>query len=268
MVEASPGLDNPAIADGLSEDRWLGGRLALVQPRRGHRVGTDGALLAAAAGMPEGRIADVGAGVGAVGLAIIRQSARAFAYLIEVDPELARLAGINATRNGLEGRARVLRLDVLKPRERREAGLQDEAADCVVTNPPFFEGGTVRVSPDEGRARAHVFSPAEAGAGLASWTRACLAILAPGGRFIMIHRPDALAPILAAAENRLGALVLLPVHPSAGGAGAHRLIVSGVKGSKAPLRIAPALILHEANGRLTPEADAIHRGEKLIDWGA
>ena len=41
-----------------------------------------------------------------------------------------------------------------------------------------------------------------------------------------------------------------------------------MKGSKAPLRIAPALILHEADGRLTSEADAIHRGEALIDWGA
>jgi tRNA1(Val) A37 N6-methylase TrmN6 len=267
MVEASPGLETPAIADGLTEDRWLGGRLALVQPRRGHRVGTDGALLAAAAGTPEGRIADVGAGVGAVGLALIRQSAQAFADLIEVDPELARLAEINAARNGLEGRARVLRLDVLKPSERREAGLSDEAADCVVTNPPFFERGTVRVSPDARRVRAHVFSPEEAGATLANWIRACLAILAPGGRFVMIHRPDSLASILAAAENRLGALALLPVHPSAG-AGAHRLIVSGAKGSKAPLRIAPALILHEADGRLTTEVDAIHRGEKLIDWGA
>jgi tRNA1(Val) A37 N6-methylase TrmN6 len=267
MVEASPALKNPVIADGLTEDRWLGGRLALVQPRRGHRVGTDAALLAAAAGTPEGRIADVGAGVGAVGLALIRQSARAFADLIEIDPDLARLAGINAARNGLEGRARVLRLDVLKPSERREAGLPDEAADCVVTNPPFFERGTVRVSPDPRRVRAHVFLPGEAGATLGNWIRACLATLAPGGRFIMIHRPDALAPILAVTETRLGALALLPVHPSAG-AGAHRLIVSGVKGSKAPLRIAPALILHEADGRLTAEADAIHRGERLIDWGA
>ena len=82
----------------------------------------------------------------------------------------------------------------------------------------------------------------------------------------MIHRPDALGAILAAIENRLGALALLPVHPSAG-ASAHRLIVSGVKGSKAPLRIAAALILHEADGRLTARADAIHRGDASIDWG-
>lgn len=252
--------------DGVTIDRWLGGRLVLVQPKGGHRVGTDAALLAAAAGTPAGRIADVGAGVGAVGLALAQRSGRACADLIEIDPDLARIAEINAERNGLQGRARVLRLDVLEARERREAGLADEMADCVVTNPPFFEPGTVRVSPDGGRARAHVLPPVERGATLAAWLRASLALLKPGGFFAMIHRPDALATILAAVENRLGAVALLPVHPSAS-AGAHRLLIAGVKGSRAPLRIAPALILHEADGRLTPQADAIHRGEAPIDWG-
>ena len=50
-------------------------------------------------------------------------------------------------------------------------------------------------------------------------------------------------------------------------ASAHRLLVAGVKGSKAPLRLAPGLVLHGADGRLTPEADALHRGQALIDWG-
>ena len=267
MPDPPPGLESDPIAGGLTEDRWLGGRLALVQPKGGHRVGTDAALLAAASGTPEGRIADVGAGVGAVGLALAQRSERAFADLIEFDPDLARLAEINAARNGLKARARVLRLDVLKSGERRAAGLVDEMSGCVVTNPPFFEPGTVRVSPNPGRAAAHVFQPDEGGAALEAWIRSSLALLAPGGRFVMIHRPDALGAILAAIENRLGALALLAVHPAAG-ARAHRLLISGVKGSKAPLRIAPALILHEADGRLTAEADAIHRGEALVDWGA
>jgi tRNA1(Val) A37 N6-methylase TrmN6 len=261
-----PRLEDPAIADRLTEDRWLGGRLMLVQPRRGHRVGTDAALLVAAAGTPEGRIVDVGAGVGAVGLALAKRSALASADLIELDPELARLAESNAARNGLQARTRVLRLDALNPRERREAGLVDEAGDCVVTNPPFFEAKAVRASPDEGKARAHVLPRAEAGATLAGWIQASVAILAPGGRFVMIHRPDALSVILAAIGSRLGAVALLPVHPTIG-ASAHRLLVSGVKGSKAPLRLAPGLILHQADGRLTPEADAIHRGDAPIDWG-
>jgi tRNA1(Val) A37 N6-methylase TrmN6 len=266
MPDPPAGLEREPDANGLTVDRWLGGRLALVQPKSGHRAGTDAALLAAAAGRPEGRIADVGAGVGAVGLALACRSVGAFADLIEIDPDLARLAGINAGRNGLQARARVFTLDVLKARERRAAGLADETADCVVTNPPFFKPGTVRVSPNPGRAAAHVFPPKEGGATLEAWIRASLALLAPGGRFVMIHRPDALASILAAVERRLGALALLPVHPMKN-AGAHRLLVSGVKGSKAPLSIAPALILHRADGRLTDEVDAIHRGEALLAWG-
>jgi tRNA1(Val) A37 N6-methylase TrmN6 len=265
MPEPSPRLESAASADGLTEDLWLGGRLMLTQPKRGHRVGTDAALLVAAAGTLEGRIIDVGAGVGAIGLALAQRNPLASVDLVEVDPGLARLAESNAARNGLGARARALRLDMLNPKERREAGLV-ESASCVVTNPPFFDAHAVRASPDEGKARAHVLAHAESGATLADWIQASLAILAPGGRFLMIHRPDALGAILAAIGNRLGALALLPVHPAIG-ASAHRLLVSGVKGSKAPLRLAPGLLLHGADGRLTAEADAIHRGERLIDWG-
>ena len=266
MAELADGGDAGSQPDGLSCDAWLGGRLTLVQPRRGHRAGTDAALLAAAADFPEGRFADVGAGVGSVALAILRRFPRVSADLVEIDPELAALAAGNAERNRLAERARILRLDVCDARARREAGLADDEAEAVVTNPPFFDAGAVRISPDRARARAHVFAGETGAAPLVGWIRACLAILRPGGRLVMIHRPDALTAILAAAENRLGALALLPVHPRAGVA-AHRLLVSGVKGSKAPLRIAPGLVLHEASGRLTAEADAIHRGEALIDWG-
>jgi tRNA1(Val) A37 N6-methylase TrmN6 len=266
MPDPSAQPESASTVGGLTEDGWLGGRLMLLQPKRGHRVGTDAALLVAGAGMPEGRVVDVGAGVGAVGLALAERVPLASADLVELDPELAQLAESNAAHNGLQARTRILRLDVLSSRERREAGLADASADCVVTNPPFFDARAVRASPDEGKARARVLAGAEARATLADWIQASLAILAPGGRFVMIHRPDALALILAAIGSRLGALALLPVHPVAN-ASAHRLLVSGVKGSKAPLRLAPALVLHGPDSRLTPEADAIHRGERLIEWG-
>ncbi len=250
----------------MSHDSWLHGKLTLAQPRRGHRVGSDAILLSASVDIASGRLIDVGTGVGAVGLAIASRSPGALADLIEIDSGLAEIAAANAARNGLADRVRVARADVLDARARRAAGLADEAADLLVTNPPFFEPGAVRASPDAAKARAHVFSADAGGAPLTAWIRACLALLRPGGRFAMIHRPEALAEILAAVENRLGALALLPVHPRIG-ASAHRILISGVKGSKAPLRIAPALVLHEADGRLTAEADALHRGERLLAWG-
>ena len=124
----------------VSCDAWLGGRLdSLAQPRRGHRVGSDAALLAAAVDLADGRLVDAGAGVGAVGLAILIRRERGVADLVEIDPKLARIAAGNAARSGLEERVRVVEADIFNARARRAAGLADEAADLVVTNPPFFD---------------------------------------------------------------------------------------------------------------------------------
>jgi tRNA1(Val) A37 N6-methylase TrmN6 len=254
-----------------SHDALLGGRLTIRQPTAGHRVGSDAVLLAAAAPTNGvARLVDVGSGVGAVGLAILQRSPEASADLVEADAGLAGFARENAALNGLQDRAYVRSVDIFEARARRAVGLADAAADLVVTNPPFFEARAVRASPDARRAKAHVFTPAgpeqAERAPLEAWIVASLALLRPGGRFILIHRPEALAPILASFGRRIGAVAILPVHPRAEAA-AHRILVAGVKGARAPTRILPGLILHEASGAFTPFAEAIHRGEALIDWG-
>ncbi len=100
---------------------------------------------------------------------------------------------------------------------------------------------------------------------LAEWVRACLVLLAPGGALAMIHRAAALTQCLAAVEGRLGAAVtILPILPRAGEP-AVRILLRGVKGSKAPLTLLAPLVLHEADGQFTPQADAIHRGEATIN---
>ena len=55
----------------FTEDAVLGGKLLLKQPRRGHRFGHDALLLAAACpARARERVVDLGAGVGAAGLAL------------------------------------------------------------------------------------------------------------------------------------------------------------------------------------------------------
>ena len=234
-------------------DAIAGLGLTLRQKSGGHRVGLDAVLLAAAAsGPPALRIVDVGAGVGSVGLALARLDPGAWVDLVEIDAETAALAEANARANGLT--ARVVCADVLSPPARRAAGLADGAADLVATNPPFYDSATARISPDPARARAHALT-----ATLADWLRASLALLAPGGRFAMIHRADALPEIYAGLGQRLGGVGVRPVHPHAD-ADAIRVLVTGVKGSRAPTRLLPSLALHEADGRATPAAAAIHAG--------
>src|SRR5580692_7435772 len=102
----------PLPAD-VSEDAVLGGRLILRQPRRGHRFGHDAILLAAAtAAQPGERAVDLGAGVGAAGLALARRIAGVAVTLVEVDSDLAALAADNAARNGLSSAVRAVCLDV------------------------------------------------------------------------------------------------------------------------------------------------------------
>jgi len=272
MADLAPGdSERQDAQQGESEtscDALLNGRIKLHQPRKGHRAGTDAILLAAAAPAAiKGLALDIGAGVGTAGLILASRCPALCLGLIENDAELVSLAQGNLRLNGLEGRGHVHEADIFSGASRRAAGLKPEMAALVMTNPPYADPGRSRVSPLASKRSAHVMP--EAGgkndiAPLTAWIRACLALLAPGGTFLMIHRPEALPDILAAAGKRIGGVSLLPVYPQAGKS-ANRIILSGKKGSRAPLLIVPSLVL-QAEGKFTAQAEAIHRGEALIDW--
>src|SRR6476619_5769484 len=95
--------------DGLTEDAFLGGKLRLRQPKSGHRAGHDAMLLAAATPARSGdRVVDLGAGVGAAGLALAKRVAGTGLVLVEIDPALAALARGNAASNGIAAETIVL----------------------------------------------------------------------------------------------------------------------------------------------------------------
>ena len=81
----------------------------------------------------------------------------------------------------------------------------------------------------------------------------------------MIHRPDSLPALLAACEGRFGDVTVLPVH-ARGQEPAIRILLRGIKGSRAPFRLAPPLVLHEEDGRFSAAAEAIHRDLAAIVW--
>lgn len=243
-------------------DAFLGGRLQLHQPRAGHRAGTDAILLAAAVPANSvGLAIDSGAGIGAAGLAAALAAPALRLALLEREPHLAALARTNVKANRLEDRASVAEADLLSRESCRAAGLEREAADLVLTNPPFLSPEKVRISPDAAKKTAHVIGPG----GLDAWISACFALLRPGGTFLMIHRADALQEILHALSPGAGALVVLPIHPSADRA-ATRILIRALKGRRTPLVLAPPLVLHDANGAFIPQAEALHRGEARIEW--
>jgi tRNA1(Val) A37 N6-methylase TrmN6 len=252
----------PAEArSGLTENAVLGGRLLLRQPARGHRVGHDAILLAAACpARPGERVVDLGAGVGAAGLALALRVPGTTVTLVEIDAALAALANDNAQRNGLAERVRAVTLDVAAPpRAFAAAGLAPESVARVLMNPPFNDPARQRGSPDLARRRAHV-APRAA---LAVWVRTAARLLRPRGTLSLVWRADGLADVLAALAPGFGAVTVLPVHPRPDQP-AIRVLVRAAKASRAPLSLLPALLLNDASGVPTAAAEAVLRsGEAL-----
>ncbi len=251
--------DSDVVTDAL-----LDGRLVLRQPRRGHRAGTDAVLLAAACSVKPGDVlVDVGSGVGTVGLALALREAQVTGFLIDNDPFVSALAQENCRLNRLDARIAAVTADLFDAAARRSVGLLDERANIVVTNPPFFVGTEMRASPDPAKARAYTLRRGTETLAHAEWLHAAASLLAPKGRFYAIHRPEALPALLSACEGRLGAVVLVPIYARSDGP-AIRVLMSGIKGSRAGTRIGRPFLLHGPDGRFTPEAEAVHRGEAQL----
>ena len=239
----------------VTEDAVLGGRLVLRQPRKGHRVGHDAILLAAAcSARSRHRMIELGAGVGAAGLAVARRVDDLKLTLVEVDPALAALARENAERNGLAERTCVICLDVTaSPADFAVAGLSAHGeADHVLMNPPFNPAHNP--SPDHSRRLAH----AVADETLPRWLEVAAWLLRPTGVLTLIWRADGLDAVLAALAAAFGGLRILPIHPKPD-APAIRVLVRAVKESRAPLALLPGFALTDGLGRPTPAAEAVMR---------
>jgi len=247
------------VTEGFSDDRLLGGRVRLKQPKAGYRAAIDPVLLAAAVPAGVGEVVlDVGTGAGAAALCLATRSPSCRVVGIERQRGLARLAAENAAANGLDDRVALLVGDLMRPPPRLAPG----SFDHVMANPPHHEAGRAEPSPDAAKAAAAV----EGEADLAAWIGFCLRMAKPRGSVTLVHRADRLDAILAQLHGKAGGTVVFPLWPDAsGGRPARRLIVQARKGSAAPAVLSPGLALHEADGRYTAGAEAILRDAEAIE---
>lgn len=229
-------------------DAFHRGRFHIVQPLGGgHRSGVDAMLLAALVDADRPiRVADLGAGAGAAGMAVASRIDAADVVLVERSSQMADFARRSIAlpeNSGCAARMRVLQADVaLSGKARVAAGLEDEVYDHVIMNPPFNDAGDRR-TPDPLKAEAHAMSDGLFDA----WIRTAGAIMKPGGQLSLIARPQSVADIIAACGRRFGGLEITPLHPRPG-ENAVRILVTGIKGSRARLSFRAPLVVHAGEG--------------------
>ena len=248
-----------------SVDAFLGGRINVVQPRGGHRAGSDAVFLAAAVpARADERVLDVGAGVGVAGLCLLARVPRLEVTAVEIDEDLCALADKNAERNGVSANFTIINADVMgSAKAYRDSGLVREGYDHVIANPPFYAEGSVRAAPDKGRATAHVMNAG----GLSAWVRFLATFTSAKGQITMIHRAECLGELLGLLEPGFGDLTVFPLFPKRSDP-ASRIIVQGRKGSRAGIKLLQGLVLHQADGSYTEAAEAVLRGGEALPLGS
>lgn len=236
----------------------MGGRVKVMQPARGYRIGMDGALLAAAcAGLnPRGRALELGCGVGGALLSLKARCPDLGLTGIEREGDYARLARGNVILNGFED-VSVIDGDI-------GAGWKAfslERFDLVFSNPPYFDDPDTLRPPHDAKRPAWI-----ADDGLAVWLSFALAAVRDGGDIVFIHRADRLGDLLGGLSGKAGSFMIRPIQPFADKE-AKRVLVRAQRLGKAPLRLLPPLVLHDGGERKHTEAvEAILRGEEVLGW--
>ncbi len=240
----------------VSDDTLLDGRVALRQPAAGFRTAIDPVLLAATVEAAPGEtVLDAGCGVGPAALCLAVRLTEVHVTGLDRDPGLVDIAGRNAAATGVSDRVGFVCGDVAAP----PLPVAPESFDHVIANPPHLESGGGRDSPHPGKRAATV----ETDIALGGWLTACIRLVRHKGSVTLIHRADRLDAVLAEARGRLGGLVVFPLWPGAAKP-AKRVIVRGRKGVATPLRLAPGLVLHEADGAFTAAAEAVLRHARAL----
>jgi len=249
-----------AAPGGTTCDGFLDGRLQILQPTDGYRAATDPVFLAASVPAKTGQsVLELGCGAGVASLCLGWRVRGLQLVGVEVQPDYAELAELNALRNEIP--LSVIRADItnLPP------SVTGTSFDNVILNPPFFGRQTVTVPGNAGKQVAHVERTL-----LQDWLHIALKRLKPRGHVSLIHLSERLPEIMASLYAKTGDICILPLAPRPGKA-ARRVIVTARKGTAGPATLLAPFVVHASashkatGGDFSPRASAVLRSGQALD---
>lgn len=233
-----------------TDDAFLGGKLKILQPKKGFRAGVDSVFLAASLAVEPGdKIVEAGTGPGVAALCLLARVPGIQLTGMERETASANLARENAARNGLA-------LQVLEADITANNLLSPESFAHGFANPPWFENHAATHSPHALKARAHALEEG----GLALWVANLGRLVAAEGSLTFIHRWQE-APAIAALmqENGFNAIRIQPIAARADETPI-RAIVRGLKVKAGQVETLESFVLHEGpSNSFTKQAEAILR---------
>ena len=218
----------------------------IIQKKKGFCFGMDAVLLSGFAQVKEGEVAvDLGTGTGIIPSLLEAKTKGKHFTGLEIQEEVAEMAGRSVRLNQLENRVDIVRGDI-----KEASRLFGKASfDVVTSNPPYMNDNHGLKNPDlpKAIARHEVFCT------LDDVCREASLLLKSGGRFYMVHRPHRLVEIITALKTyKLEPKRMKLVHPFADKE-ANMVLIEAVRGGKSMMKVEAPIIVYKEPGVYTQE---------------
>ena len=208
--------------------------------------GMDAVLLSGFAQVKEGEVAvDLGTGTGIIPILLEAKTKGKHFTGLEIQEEVAEMAGRSVRLNQLENRVDIVRGDI-----KEASRLFGKASfDVVTSNPPYMNDNHGLKNPElpKAIARHEVFCT------LDDVCREASLLLKSGGRFYMVHRPHRLAEIITALKTyKLEPKRMKLVHPFVDKE-ANMVLIEAVRGGRSMMKVEAPIIVYREPGVYTQE---------------
>lgn len=225
--------------------------LKIIQNPGKFCFGMDAVLLSGFVTVKPGeQLTDLCTGTGIIPLLLSAKTEGRHFTGIELQKDMADMAGRSVLMNGLESRVEIRCGDIREKKDLPAQGSQD----AVTCNPPYMAGQKGIRNPDDALAIARH----EICCTLSDAVRAGAYLLKNGGRYAIVHRPSRLSELFSALrENGLEPKRLKFVHPFLRKE-ANMVLVEAVKGGGVFLRTEPPVIVYREPGKYSDEIYEIY----------
>ncbi len=201
---------------------------------------------------------DLGTGNGIIPLLWLRDFSPKELWSVELSQSAVELFKKTLSENGIEDKIKIFHNDLRKIK----GILPNEYFDVVSINPPYKKLGTGIVNEGEDYQNArHEFTCT-----LDDAAKCASEILKFGGRFCICQRPERLPDIFESMRRHKIEPKLMRQVIQRIGKEPNLVMVEGKKGSAQGFRIAPPLIIEDADGNFTPEADELFLSYKYKEF--
>lgn len=220
--------------------------LKIIQDPGKFCFGMDAVLLSGFATVKEGELClDLGTGTGIIPILLSAKTKGKHFTGLEIQPESSDMANRSVMANSLEDRIDIVTGDICKA-----SSIFGKASfDVVTSNPPYMLGNHGLVNPDSAKAIARH----EVMCTFDDLVRETAALLKPGGRFFLVHRPFRLAEILVKCSmSGLEPKRMKLVHPFIDKE-PNMVLLECVRGGKPRMSVEAPLIVYKEKGRYTDE---------------